>query len=269
MEQPLASCSGKKDNMEIKAFVHVFKTWQDAAQLIIKIWEKIAKKEISLNGRFTVALSGGKTPAGLYDMLSKYPKKSFWKDTHVFLVDERFVSPDHPESNYRLIKKYITNTGLSLGGLHAVLTEGLSLEDSARWYEDELHTFFGSKPEIPQFDLILLGIGEDGHTASLFPGSEGLNESKHLVLPAITDRIPHERISMTLPLINNAKYLIFYVIGKEKSSIMKKLLESHASLLPAALVRPVKGKLLYILDAEAASELEPDEVSDHFLIKEH
>jgi 6-phosphogluconolactonase len=256
--------------MDIKAFVHVCETWQDAALLIIKIWEMIARREISSKGRFITALSGGSTPAGLYDMHSKLPIKSLWKDTHIFLVDERFVPHDHPDSNYRLVKEHLADPcRLQSDSFHAMMTEGLTLEDAAQRYENELYAFFGLKPEIPQFDLILLGIGEDGHTASLFPESDVLKEKEHLSLPAFTNRVPHERITMTLPLINNAKHVIFYVTGKGKASIMKKLLESEMSMMPAAKVRPANGKLVYVIDSEAASALEPDAVSDHFLIKEH
>jgi 6-phosphogluconolactonase len=152
--------------------------------------------------------------------------------------------------------------------MHPVPTEGLSLEEAALRYGDDLCTCLGRGAGIPQFDLILLGVGDDGHTASLFPGSAGLAEKVRPTLPVITDHVPNKRITLTLPVINNAKNVVSFVTGRNKSQVMKKLLEDKADALPAALVSPANGKHIYVLDAEAASGLEKEAVSDRFVIEE-
>jgi 6-phosphogluconolactonase len=247
----------KRTGEHAKAVVHVFRTGRDAASFIIRAWHEIARRGISSRGRFTVALSGGRTPAGLYDMLSNEAERSLWKDTHIFLADERFVPRDHPDSNYRLVREHLI---VQAGSVHPVAAEGLSQEEGAARYEEEIRTFFDTHAYPPAFDLIMLGVGEDGHTASLFPGSPALKEKIRLICPVITDRMPHLRITMTLPVINSALNVIFFVTGRGKAQVMKEVL-GKGSQLPAALVRPEQGALVHVLDEEAASLLDPETIS--------
>ncbi|MDT8272229.1 MAG: 6-phosphogluconolactonase [Desulfomonilia bacterium] len=218
----------------------------------------------------TVGLSGGRTPSDLYDFVAGCPREFPWEIIHMFLVDERFVPIDQPESNYKLIEDHLLKP-LALSGntIHPVMTEGLSMDEAAAKYESDLHAFFSSPPDVPSFDLILLGIGDDGHTASLFPGARELNEDTRLVVPVKTDRIPHERITMTLPLINNARNVVFFVTGKNKALIMKKLLYGRNAELPASRVRPTKGSLKYVLDDDAFSNLDFDSITGDVLVEDY
>jgi 6-phosphogluconolactonase len=140
--------------------------------------------------------------------------------------------------------------------MHPVQTEENTLEQAAKRYEDDIVNFFNIQGDtIPEFDLIMLGIGEDGHTASLFPGTQSLKEKRHLTIPVIAVKAPHKRISLTLPVLNKAKHIIFLVSGENKTHAVKEMLESKNSKLPAALVKPENGSLLLVIDEAAASLL--------------
>jgi 6-phosphogluconolactonase len=200
---------------------------------------------------FTLALSGGNTPAVLYKLLGQSPFKENipWKKIIIFLSDERFVSHNNSESNYKMIDEILlSKVPVLKKNIFPVRTENISPEKSALDYEASLRKFV-SQP--PPFDLILLGLGEDGHTASLFPGSPVLKEKKKWVKEIYVAEKNMYRVSFTLPLINNAANVAFMVSGKNKAPIVKKIISDRKKILPASLVQPV-GNLIWFLDADAA-----------------
>jgi 6-phosphogluconolactonase len=251
-----ACYSGIDSDMVNKPQVSIFDDPNTAADFIARRWAEIAKESVMKNDSFAVALSGGKTPALLYDRLRLHGKDLPWENTHIFEVDERFVPSGHVESNYYLMKNRLLEwVPLRDDHVHTVITEGVTLKNSAEMYEKELENFFSKKNCPYTFDLIMLGIGEDGHTASLFPFRDEVKEHKRLAIPVIAEKFPHQRISLTLTVINNARNIIFFVAGKSKAKIMKEIVEDRDEDLPAAKVRPRTGKMMYVLDAAAASFL--------------
>lgn len=226
-------------------------------KFMVEQWEDISREGIDRRGCFTVGLSGGRTPVIFYQKLAEWDSKSSWERTQVFLVDERFVSPDDNESNYRMLKETLFGKiPIPQENIHPIPTGKGSLEASAREYEEDLMRFFKvSKGQYPAFDLILLGIGEDGHTASLFPSSKALSECNHLTAPVVLDEMRHDRITVTLPVINHAERVIFFVRGKNKAPVLKKIFAGDDSSLPASMVQPRTGNLLFVIDREASSKL--------------
>lgn len=230
-----------------------FKNLDKIANYVVTKWTEIAERTVNEKGSFSVALSGGKTPAALLQKLAK-EKKLPWNKTHVFMVDERFVPYHDENNNYRMINEILMrHVDIPAKNIHPILTTIESPQASALKYEKELNSFFKSRPG---FDLLLLGIGDDGHTASLFPGSPSLKEKKHLsiaVPPSGT--VISERITMTFPIINEAENIMFMATGSNKSGIIRNVIENEKSRLPAAMVRPRKGSLFFLLDETAASLL--------------
>jgi len=226
-------------------------------KFMIEKWEDISQEGIQRKGYFTIGLSGGKTPIMFYQKLAEWESKSSWKRTHAFLVDERFVSFEDKESNYRMLRETLFGKiPIPQENIHPIPTGKTSLETSAREYEEDLRRFFKvSKGQYPTFNLILLGIGEDGHTASLFPGSKALSECGHLTAAVVLDEMRHDRISLTLPVINHAEHVIFFVRGANKAPVLKKIIAGDDPSLPAAMVRPRSGNLLFVIDREASSQL--------------
>jgi 6-phosphogluconolactonase len=161
------------------------------------------------------------------------------------------------DNNFGLIKQYLLNyIEIPDENLHTISTEDITLEQSARRYEEDIRRFFRSEGDsIPQFDLIMLGIGEDGHTASLFPGASSLTVTEHLAIAVNTDRIPHNRISLSLPVLMNAKRIMFLVTGANKAKRVKEIIEDEECTLPAALVHRRSKTAYFVMDQGAASLL--------------
>jgi len=227
---------------------------------VIREWNRIAISAVARRGYFAVAVSGGKTPVSLFRKLSEADGKLPWDKTHLFLVDERIVPYSHPDSNWGMLSATLVKpAGIPAENCHPILVEDPLPEISAARYEKDIMHFFGSRPkDVPAFDLVLLGIGEDGHTASLFPGNQAVRESKHLVAAVILDDARHARITLTLPAINRAGNVLALVSGKSKAGIVKRVLLQRDRHLPATLVNPVAGDLIFVLDREAAAELPVD-----------
>jgi len=219
-----------------------------------------AAEAVSARGRFAVALSGGKTPVSLYTLLAKAPFVSQipWARVHLFWGDERCVSPDHEESNYRLVREIlIDHVPVPAANVHRMPGEMDPVEAAAR-YEGELRVFFAPHGEaLPVFDFILLGLGEDGHTASLFPGTRAIRESSRWVVGHHVDAHKGWRITLTPPVINAARTVVFIAAGAGKAAVLKEILEGpfRPDTLPAQIVRPAGGTLLWMLDREAAAQL--------------
>ena len=237
--------------------VCVFRDSKAASDFAVNKWMEISHESVKNKGFFTVALSGGRTPIDFYTMLSASKNRLLWEKTHIFLVDERFVPPSHKESNYCLIQKHLLKAiDIQKGNIHPVQTEKVTLEMAAEKYEEEIRNFFGIRGDhIPEFNLIMLGIGEDGHTASLFPGAPSLKEKKRIAIPVIADKPPHKRISLTLPVLTNAQRIMFLVTGSEKAGIVREIVEGSESRLPASLVRRRARSAYLVMDEGAASLL--------------
>ena len=237
-----------------KRDLHIFAESTAAHDFLVRQWDNVAKRAIANRGRFTVALSGGKTPSDFFRRLAVKDDLP-WENTHIFQVDERFVSSTDKESNMFLIRETLTSGApIPSENIHPLTTEGITLEESATEYEEELRRFFHNE-NLPRFDLILLGIGDNGHSASLFPGSPSLHERHRLVVSVVAKVTPRKRISLTLPVINNARSAVFLVTGGRKAPVMREILEDNDPSLPAAQVRPAKGSLVFVLDNRAASLL--------------
>jgi len=217
-----------------------------------------AKDAIRKRSHFTVALSGGSTPRGMHELLVKEPwlTRIPWDRTHLFWVDERCVPPQNPASNYGTAKRdFLDRLPVSRSQIHC-MTCGTSPSGDAQKYQDLLIDFFAAPVgSMPQFDLIFLGMGADGHTASLFPGQPALAEKEKLVTTARGGDPDADRISMTLPLINRARHIVFLVSGLEKSEVLRSVLMDGEIRYPARKIKPMQGKLTWLLDRVAASLL--------------
>jgi 6-phosphogluconolactonase len=212
---------------------------------------------------FSVALSGGHTPRPLYRMLAAppYQEQVPWPSVHVFWGDERAVPPQHPESNYRMASEtLLDHVPIPDANIHRVLGEK-DPQAAAEAYAAELERFFGT--HWPRFDLVLLGMGKDGHTASLFPGSDALQERHSAVLGVAADYEdrPAQRVTLTVPSINAARNVMFLVTGADKAETVHAILSgsSQPRKLPAQLIQPSDGELLWLLDEAAAVQIQ-DEV---------
>lgn len=229
----------------------------DLAHRGAAIFYRIAAESVELRGRFAVALSGGSTPRPMHRLLCKEPHLSTipWDRTHLFWVDERCVPVNDPANNYGAARAdFVDNIPIPDNQVHPMPVD-LPPGAGATAYQEELVRFFQSQPsEIPVFDLICLGIGTDGHTASLFPGESALNEGKRLVAPVRGGDPYVDRLTMTLPLISNALEIVFLVSGKGKAPILGSILEGPPAHYPAQMIRPVHGRLTWLLDREAASQ---------------
>jgi 6-phosphogluconolactonase len=218
-------------------------------------FQSAAESEIAAHGRFTVALSGGNTPRALYALLAaEFKDLIAWNKTHIFFGDERHVPPDHPESNYRMANEaLLSQVPIPGENIHRVRTE-LDPQSAAKDYEEQLRTQFRlNKNDLPRFDLMLLGLGDDGHTASLFPGSAALQETARLVVANWVKKLKTFRITLTFPVLNHAAGVLFLVSGQGKAQILKEVLSSPgAAEFPAQRVRPENGRLLWLADQDAA-----------------
>lgn len=231
--------------------VHACETLPDLWAALAAAWRESAAAAVLARGFFTAAISGGRTPGGFYRLLQQVPGLP-WRRTHLFLADERLVPPESPESNARLIRETLLD-GLATppAGTHFVRTVFPNEAAAAGAYRQELVLAFAALGEsVPRFDLVLLGIGEDGHTASLFPGSGALAEQVEPVagVPAADGR--RARVTLTLPIINAARRVIFLAAGPGKRAVLGRVLAGDREL-PAARVDPAAGTVAYFVDREA------------------
>jgi len=226
---------------------------------LLKKWQEISENSIKDKNSFIAALSGGNTPRGFYKKLAECKDSCDWSKTHIFIVDERFVPVDDRESNFRMIgETLIDRVPLPPGHVHPIKTDKPDPQAAADEYEKELRDFFAvSGNGLPVFDLIMLGMGEDGHTASLFPETGAPEEENRLVCAVYPPSKKNSRVSLTFPVINAAKNVFFMIAGKSKAETVRDVVEGRNKALPAAKVRPDKGNLLFLLDREAALFLAP------------
>lgn len=222
---------------------------------------RLASEAIRAKGFFTVALSGGSTPKGLYMQLAcdNYREQVPWSHVHLFWGDERCVPPDHPESNYRMIcEALITRVPIPKENIYRIPAEREDRARAAMEYEQALMTFFRLNAGMfPRFDLILLGMGDDGHTASLFPFTSALDETDRLVLASYVEKLGVYRLTLSVPTLNQAREVMFLISGASKASVLREVLEGdyQPKRLPSQLIQPVNGRLLFIADLSAAGKL--------------
>jgi 6-phosphogluconolactonase len=243
-------------SVEIRTLNTPQELFEGAAELVASA----ASEAVADRGRFTIALSGGSTPKSLYTLLATNARTSLpWDRMYFFFGDERHVPPTDPESNYRMADEaMLSKIPVAPGNVFRVQAENPDAEAAAEAYEQTLRRFFALEAgQVPSFDLILLGMGPDGHTASLFPGTEALNEKSKLVVANWVEKLKTHRITLTLPVLNAAQCVAFLVSGTDKAPVLKSVLEGDASgeQYPAKLVRPAQGKLIWLLDRAAASGL--------------
>jgi 6-phosphogluconolactonase len=207
-------------------------------------------------GTCSVALSGGSTPRGTHELLAAPPLRDLipWDRLHVFWGDERCVPPDDADSNYHMAyETLLSRVPIPPRNVHRVPTEIGAPVAVAAHYERELRGHFGLEVEdVPVFDLLLLGMGPDGHTASLFPGGPAVDETRRLVVPSEIAYMPHSRVTFTLPVLNAARAVAFLVTGRDKAPALAKALAGDPSV-PAGRVRPA-GELRWYLDRAAAGQ---------------
>ena len=234
--------------------LHITPTAEEAAQSLGELMVRLSRDSLAERGRFIVALSGGATPRRLYQLLASpsYAGRVAWGRWHVFWSDERCVPPDHPDSNYRLARQALLDrVPIPPENIHRVRGD-LAAADAAREYEGAVVQAFPDSQ--PAFDLILLGIGEDGHTASLFAATVALAEERRLVVASWVFHLQASRITFTLPLINDARAVAFLATDGAKAEAVRRVLQPAPgeSTLPASLVRPAHGALHWFLTRDAA-----------------
>jgi 6-phosphogluconolactonase len=237
------------------AEIRILKNSEELFSAAAEEFAALADSAIQTSGRFTVALSGGSTPKGLYSLLASGSYARIpWDQVHFFFSDERNVPPDHPESNYRLANQALLSK-VKARHVYRVPTELNDATAAAKSYEQTLIEFFKIAPgEFPRFDLLLLGMGPDGHTASLFPGSTALQEKHRLVVANWVEQFQTDRITFTFPVLNQAACVTFLVSGAEKVPALRQIFEEGQDL-PAGRVQPAKGKLVWMMDASAGAAL--------------
>ena len=234
----------------------------DAQELYVRAAEEIAHvagEAICTHGEFTICLSGGSTPAATYDLLAtRFNLSVDWKEVQFYWGDERCVPPDHPESNFAMVNR----TMLSKLALRPDQVHRMRGEDTpalaAVAYEHELRKRFGlGDGDFPRFDLVLLGLGDNRHTASLFPGDPALHETLRLAVSVEVDAEPRKRLTITPPVINNAQRVMFLAAGQGKAAAVKDVIEGprDPDKFPAQIVEPHDGEIIWILDKAAASLL--------------
>ena len=221
---------------------------------------RAANQAVTQRSRFTIALAGGSTPKNLYTLLATNARTSLpWHRTYFFWSDERHVSPQDPESNYRMAEEsMLSKIPVAASNIFRVPTENPDAAAVAETYEQTLRKFFAAEAgQVPRFDMILLGMGPDGHTASLFPETAALREESRLVVANWVEKLKTSRITFTLRLLNAAYCVAFLVSGTDKASALHEVLEGNApgEQYPAKLVRPDDGKLIWFVDRAAASGL--------------
>lgn len=237
-------------------------------------WTRRAAAAVRARGRFTVALAGGSTPKALYELLANEPSfrdRAPWSQTHLFFGDERHVPPDHKDSNFRMAKEAMLDklspTPLPAENIRRIPAENSDAYAAAAEYAATVSAFFSSSADphagesagtsLPRFDLVLLGMGPDGHTASLFPGTTGLREREKLVAAAWVDKFSTYRITFTPPLLGNAAAIIYLVTKEDKADTLRAVLEgpSEPDRYPSQGILARDGETLWLVDRAAGAKL--------------
>lgn len=245
----------------MKPQIRIFKNLEDLSQDAARLFVEQATRSIDERGRFLVALNGGGTPQRLFQLLATdFRERVDWDRTHIFWGDERIVPTSDPENSYAQARDlFLRHVSIPEVNVHRVKTE-LGPEEAAKDYADTLKEFAGSSLEFIRFDLVYLGMGEDGHTASLFPGSP--IDVTEPVLPVTGDYQgrPAQRVTLTPLVINSAHLVAFMATGEKKADTLAHVLSGRyqPELYPAQRIEPKDGKLIWLVDEDAASKLPTD-----------
>jgi 6-phosphogluconolactonase len=249
---------GDASRPDVKVFPDAAAVTRAGADLFVAT----AKASVEQSGRFTVALSGGRTPAALYDLLASDAALRTavpWLQCFLFFGDERHVPPDHPDSNYRMADEALLSR-VPISRSHVFRIRG-ELDNAARAaleYEEAVRSFFQLEPgQVPRFDLVMLGLGPDAHVASLFPGTHALQDREHLVVANWVEKFDSWRITLTVPVLNEAARVMLLVQGVEKARALEAVLHGprDPQQLPAQLIQPKDGTVSWLVDRAAASLL--------------
>ncbi len=254
------SSSGAAVGREIRILPDAAAIARRAAQEVVQA----ATSAVNARGSFTIALAGGSTPKALYALLAgdaQFREKFPWAGTQFFFGDERSVPPDDPDSNYRMASEaMLSKAPIKPDQVKRIPGEFKDLDQAALEYEKTLQSYFKlSAGQLPKFDVLLLGMGEEGHTLSLFPGTKALQDNGRLVLRNWVGKLYTNRVTITAPVANNAGLVIFMITRSDKALALKAVLEGphEPEQLPAQLIQPAAGRLLWLLDNDAAQKLSP------------
>jgi 6-phosphogluconolactonase len=231
--------------------LEVLRDATEVARRAVDIFIKSANEAIKSKGKFSVALSGGSTPKRLYELLARenYSSQIDWQRVHVFWSDERCVPPDDEQSNYRMANEaLLKHIPIPPNQIHRMHGED-EPQTAAENYEAELKNHFGNDM---RFDLILLGMGDDGHTASLFPNTTAIDEKERLVAAPFVEKFNSDRITFTFKTINSAAKIIFLITGASKAETLKLVFGEPRKDLPASLIKPTDGELIWLIDESSA-----------------
>jgi len=246
----------------VKPDIQVFDEPAQLAQALADLFIDSARIAIAETGRFRVALAGGTTPRAAYELLSQEPRRDalFWRDVFIYFSDERCVPLDDERSNYRMANTaFLSSINIPLGNVHRMRGED-EPQLAAGSYAKVLAADMG---ELPRFDLLMLGIGADGHTASLFPGSSPAADDPLLVRAPFVPKLQAYRLTLTPRVINNARYVVIATEGPQKAAALAAALDGpyDPNTYPVQIVNPRDGQLSWLIDRDAASQLKRERVS--------
>ena len=240
--------------------IRILNDSQSVAEAAAEFILEVGREAVRAKGRFVLALSGGTTPETLYKVLASpaFINRFDWSKATFFFSDERCVSPNDPRSNYALADKTLfTPLNIPPSQIYRMAGESSDLQAAASEYEEQLRLATKTQPSVqPSLDLILLGLGEDGHTASLFPGASILRDSRRMIADTRSPKDPPNRLTMTLAAINKASVVLFLTTGSSKARVVRAILDPKTESerqLPASLVQPEEGRLIWFLDQAAAA----------------
>lgn len=241
----------------MNAELRIFETAEGVIESAGERMVTLMLNSVEMQGECTIALSGGSTPKPLYQQLgSEYREIIPWEKIHLFWGDERFVSPDSAESNYRLVNEtMLQNIPIPEENVHPFDTTLASATESAEDYEQALREYFPD--DLPRIDIALMGMGSDGHTASLFPGTEALRERERWVTTSVAPDPPRERLTLTYPALNASGHVLFLVTGEHKAEALQKVHSGEADRdeYPSAGIRPEHGEVIWFVDRAAAARV--------------
>ena len=244
--------------MPSESQVRIFATTRELFHAAAETFCRVGSLAIRERGKFTVALSGGSTPRGLYqELVANFSSQLLWENVFFFWGDERHVPPDDSESNYRMANEsLLSKLPIPADHVFRIQSERPDAGEAAQAYEQTLRDFFRSAPgSFPRLDLVLLGMGPDGHTASLFPGTTALEERRHFVVANWVEKFSTFRITLTFPVLNHAACMMFLVSGSDKAEMVRTAFTDPGANLPCQRIRPDDGELIWFLDQAAAASL--------------
>jgi len=246
-----------QNEMKQPTLIQIWKTRDELRQSVAGRIYEVIRRTLKEKTQCCIVLSGGETPRNVYRRmgLDETNKLIDWNRVQVFFSDERAVPPDDPQSNYGMIQReWTSHIPIPRSHIHRIQGE-FDPKSAARKYEQEIRKVCKQDPMV--FDLVLLGVGEDGHTASLFPGTDAVLEKVELVTSTFVPQFKNWRVTLTVPILNAAREIIFLAAGTKKASIVRRILEKDTPdiELPASLIQPAQGTLCWMIDEEAGSEL--------------